>query len=241
MVGSLLASALAVRGRSVKPAGPISWLFTFRGVGLVRRTARRDYLSGFQHPIRQAMDIRLIARLVRAKLCERSTYILALVVGSLINLYGQLLVPWLRGAGDPFAVFASELETRPWLTLLSIFLGFAFPLCVGTYSSVATRYKNRRIESIADFPDRKPDPVFRARESGALVEVGAATRELFDRYGVDSAQGILGEDVWRRIVGGETPGSGHRIFFEREKAEYAVSHARTPNGDINVYLSRLGV
>jgi hypothetical protein len=62
---------------------------------------------------------------------------------------------------------------------------------------------------------------------------------MFSRYGIDTAQGILGEEVWSRIVREEKTGSGHRVFFEREGVEYVVSHARTPAGEINVYLSRL--
>jgi hypothetical protein len=62
---------------------------------------------------------------------------------------------------------------------------------------------------------------------------------MFARYGIDTAQSILGEEVWSCIVAEEQAGSGHRVFFEREGVEYAVSHARTTSGRINVYLSRL--
>ena len=136
------------------------------------------------------MKIDLIFRLVKEKLRDRHTYAVALVVGTLINLYGQLLVPWLRGGADPFSVFGHELHERPALTLFSMFLGFAFPLCVGVYSSVATRYKNRRVESIADFPERKPDPVFRANQSGEVIEAGATTLDYFRKYGISRAQNL---------------------------------------------------
>ena len=117
------------------------------------------------------MQGQLITRLVADKLRDRTTYYVALVVGTLINGFGQLLVPWFRGDADPFVVFAAEWQMRPGLTLFSIFLAYAFPFCVGIYSAVAVRYKNRRLESIADFPERKPDPVFRATRSGPLVEL----------------------------------------------------------------------
>jgi hypothetical protein len=198
----------------------------------------RHILEFTHRTVGRAMELRLILRFLRDKLSERATYILAAVVGTLINLYGQLLVPWLRGVDDPFAMFAYEVETRPWLTLLSVFLGYAFPFCVGTYSSVTTRYKNRRLESIADFPERKPDPVFRATESGHVVEAGAATREMFLQYGVENAQGILGDNIWRQILNEERSEGAHRFFFEQEGVEYIVSHARTSAGEINVYLSR---
>ena len=185
------------------------------------------------------MDFQLIRRLTADKLAEPSTYILAGVVGTLINGYGQLLVPWFRGWADPFAALSAEFGARPGLTLFSIFLAYAFPLCVGVYSAVAARYQARRFESIADFPDRKPDPVFRAASSGRIVETGATTRALFEAYGVARAQDILGEETWAEIQSKSVPGCGHKIFFEAEGAAYAVSHAPTENKAINVYLTRL--
>ncbi len=193
-----------------------------------------------QMPVsRGPMDFRLIRRLVSEKLRDRTTYVLAAVVGTLISAYGQLLVPWLRSNANPFAAFADEFSRTPVLTALSVFLAYAFPFCVGVYSAVAARYKNRRVESIADFPERKPDPVFRADKDGQLVEVGAATQALFDRYHVDCAQKILGEAVWAQIVSNE-PADGHTsVFFEAEDAEYLVAHAPTTNDEINVYLTRI--
>ena len=185
------------------------------------------------------MDFRLIRRLVAEKLRDRSTYVVALIVGTLINLYGQLLVPWLRGLGNPFELLAVEFSERLGLAVLSIFLAYAFPVCVGIYSSVATRYKTRRFESVADFPDRKPDPVFRVARDGKIVELGAATRELFDTYKVATAQQILGEKIWAKIVVMDGPGNSGTVFFEAEGASYIVSHAPTNDDQINVYLTRL--
>jgi hypothetical protein len=185
------------------------------------------------------MDYRLIRRLIGDKLRDRTTYTLAFIVGTLINAYGQLLVPWFRGFEDPFARFASEFEIRPWLTLFSVFLAYAFPFCVGTYSAVAARYKIRRFESIADFPERKPDPVFRVNKQGRLVEAGATTRSFFDKYGIDSAQKILGEEVWSQIVLNGMGARNFKIFFEAEGAEYIVTHVPTANEEINIYLTRV--
>ena len=165
------------------------------------------------------MDFRLIGRLIGDKLSDRTTYGLAAVVGALINVYGQLLVPWFRSNANPFSTFANELQHNPSLTLFSIFLAFAFPFCVGIYSAVASRYKNRRIESIADFPERKPDPVFRATKSGQLVEVGANTQKFFDRYEIDCAQKILGEVVWAEIISSEPADRRIEIYFEAEDAQ----------------------
>ena len=110
---------------------------------------------------------------------------------------------------------------------------------MGIYSSVATRYKNRRIESIADFPERKPDPVFRATQSGKLVEVGAATQNFFDKYEIDSAQAILGEEIWDEIISGKRAEIGTTIYFAAEDVNFLVAHAPTANDEINIYLSRL--
>ena len=112
------------------------------------------------------MDSSLILQLVATKLRDRSTYVLALVVGAIINLYGQYLLPWFRGSFDPSTDFLIEYEIRPEITVFSVFLGFAFPFFVGLYSAVATRYKNRRIEAISRLPEFSPDPMFRADRSG---------------------------------------------------------------------------
>ena len=185
------------------------------------------------------MDFRLIRRLIVDKLHDRTTYGVAAVVGTLISAYGHLLVPWIRSDVNPFTAFAAEMGRAPILTLFSIFLAYAFPFCVGTYSAVAVRYKNRRIESIADFPERKPDPVFRAARDGRLVEVGANTQRMFEKYQIDCAQNILGETIWADIVSDKPVDGQIRIFFEAEGAEYLVAHAPTENDEINVYLTRL--
>ncbi len=185
------------------------------------------------------MDMALIIRLISDKLRDRTTYVLAFIVGTLINLYGQLLVPWFRDGGNAFTVFSDEFIRRPGLTTFSVFLAYAFPFCVGIYSAVAARYKNRRLESIADFPERKPDPVFRATVDGSLVEVGANTRKFFETYNVDCAQKILGDEGWG-MVKADRQGHHHiTVMFEPEGAQYLVRHAPTNNDQINVYLTRL--
>ncbi len=185
------------------------------------------------------MDGALIRRLLGDKLRDAETYWIAAVVGTLINGYGQLLVPWFRGAGDPFAAWAAECQVRPALTTFSVILAYAFPLAVGVTSSVITRYKNRRIESVADFPERKPDPVFRAARDGRLVEIGAATSEFFRKYNVDTAQSILGEAVWSEIVAARAPGGGQLIYFDAENSYYVVSYAPTAQDQVNVYMTQL--
>ncbi len=185
------------------------------------------------------MDSRLVGHLIKDKMHDRTTYVLALIVGTLINAYGQLLVPWFRTGTDPFVQFIAEFAQRPRLTLFSVFLAFAFPFCVGIYSAVAARYKNRRIESIADFPEKKPDPVFRASRDGQLVEVGETTQEFFNRFQIDCAQKILGEDTWDYIVTNEETDKRVVIRFGAEGEKYLVSHTPTRNNQINVYMTRL--
>lgn len=185
------------------------------------------------------MDFRLLGRLISDKLRDRTTYVLALVVGVLINGYGQLLVPWFRSGTNPFASFAQELDSRPALTLFSVFLAFAFPFCVGIYSAVAARYKNRRVESIADFPERKPGPVFRAKRDGQLVEVGANTQAFFTRFQISRAQQLLGDGVWAKIISGERQKERIVIRFEAEGEKYLVEHAPTRDDELNVYMTRL--
>ena len=185
------------------------------------------------------MEFRFLARLLNEKLHDRTTYILAAVVGSLINGYGQLLVPWLRSNLNPFEVFLTEINTRPTWTILSVFLAFAFPFCVGIYSAVASRYKNRRIESLASFPEQKPDPVFRAKKDGQFVEVGANTQKFFSRFNIANAPGILGDDIWSKIISGEQPGSNFVTNFDAEGIKYVVVYALTRDEEINVYMTRV--
>jgi hypothetical protein len=185
------------------------------------------------------MNYSLIGKLIADKFRDPSTYYVAAVVGTLINLYGQLLVPWFRSNSNPFSLFAGELKEQTELTLFSIFLAYAFPVCVGVYSAVASRYKNRRLESIADFPERKPDPVFRADRSGHLVEVGAKTQALFDKHDVQTAQTILGSDIWEQLLVGDLPNDQAVINFESEGARYLVAYAPTHNDQINIYLTRV--
>ncbi len=185
------------------------------------------------------MDFQLIGRLIVDKLHDRTTYVLAAIVGTLINGYGQLLVPWFRSGNNPFTTFSAEFEARPFLTLFSIFLAFAFPFCVGIYSAVAARYKNRRVESIADFPERKPDPVFRVRRDGQVVEVGANTQAFFTNFQIDRAQQLLGDEVWAKITSDEDTGGRLVVYFEAEGENYLVAHAPTRNNEINIYMTRL--
>ena len=164
---------------------------------------------------------------------------LAFVIGTLINAYGHLMVPWFRGVSNPFTQFADELYRRPGLTFFSVFVAYAFPLCVGTYSVVVSRYRNRRMESIADFPEKNPDPVFRATRDGQVVEAGAETQRLFEKHQITRAQEIIGEDVWGNISSQQDRKEGYSVYFLPEHAHYLVNFRPTDGDQINVYMTRL--
>jgi len=185
------------------------------------------------------MNFKLLSKLVSDKLKDRGTYILALIVGTLINAYGQLLVPWFRNGLNPFEELADELQRNTGLTVFSIFLAYAFPFFVGTYSAVTTRYKNRRIESIADFPERKPDPVFRVSRDGKMVEVGAETQRMFERHGIETAQCILGDAVWDKVQADHQGDNRYTVRFDKENTDYLVTYTPTNEDQINIYMTRL--
>lgn len=185
------------------------------------------------------MNYKLIRSLISDKLHDRGTYILAFVIGTMINLYGQFLVPWFRDKGSPLEGFITELQTNTGLLLFSIFIAYAFPFCVGTYSVVVTRYKNRRMESIADFPEQKPDPVFRATREGLLLEVGAETQRMFDRHNITKAQHIIGDEKWERILSEDTAHCNTRIHFDAGGVDYLVTSKQLENTHINIYMTRL--
>jgi hypothetical protein len=188
------------------------------------------------------VDLAALRAYLVEKLKEPGTYGTAFVVGTLINLYGHALVPWLRGRPQTLAGFVDELRHEPGLMTTSILLGYVFPFLVGTYSAVVTRYRARRTESRAQFPDLKPDPVFRASPDGRILEAGAGTEALFRRHGVARAQDVIGEGAWERLVlaarAGGPPPDG-RVFFEPESAWYLVGYAPSREGAVNVYLTRV--
>ena len=99
------------------------------------------------------MKSRLILRLIGEKLRDRGTYVLAFVVGSIINIYGQFLLPWFRGSFDPATDFLIEFEIRPDITIISVAMGYAFPLCVSIYTAVAVRYKSRATSAVTSLPE----------------------------------------------------------------------------------------
>lgn len=70
---------------------------------------------------------------------DRRAWRIALVVGTLINLYGQLLVPWLHGQPDVVSAWLDRASAHPGTTALSTALGYLFPLGVSVYSAAGAR------------------------------------------------------------------------------------------------------
>ena len=174
------------------------------------------------------------------QLRARGTLLTALVVGTLINAYGQVLVPLLRGRGAVTEELVRNLEETPLLGAVSIALGFIFPLFVSAYASARARVELGAAASLARFPDLKPDPVFRAQQDGTIIEAGAQTRILFERHGVGRAQDIIGSALWERIAAA----AGHSedfpapetVHFPPADRWYVVTASTAPDG-INFYLA----
>jgi len=189
-----------------------------------------------------SQDSKLFGAFLLKRLGAPSTWVTAAVVGTFINLYGLALVPWLRGS-DPVTSFLVQLEATPAVSLLSILLGYLFPVGVGVYSSASMLFATRHTASLADFPDRKPDPVFRVDADGVVVDAGRETSALFQEHGVHRAADILGAGAWRQITGeaAGTAVAGEQmvIHFERADRWYLVAWARGTNEHLNLYLTSI--
>lgn len=179
-------------------------------------------------------------RTFAARMTRRSTWVTALIVGTLINVYGQILVPLLRGADGPLTGLRDGFVDAPGLALLSVALGYLFPLGVSALAAARTQHEHRGVASLAQFPDLKPDPVFRATPGGEVIEAGAQTRRMFDLHGVRCAQDLLGDEAWSRITSAVNRAGvlpvPESIFYEPDGHWYAVTAARSPDG-INVYMA----
>ncbi|MAA78920.1 MAG: hypothetical protein CL916_06640 [Deltaproteobacteria bacterium] len=86
------------------------------------------------------------------KLQKKDTYIVALVVGSLITVYGQFIVPYLRNEVDVWGIFTSKMLAQPNLSLFSILLAYLFPIGVQLHATIVTRL--REIQTQAQIPRR---------------------------------------------------------------------------------------
>jgi hypothetical protein len=78
-----------------------------------------------------------------APLRQGSAWRVAAVVGTLINLYGQLLVPWLNGEPSVLEAFRERALLHPGTTASSLAVAYLFPLGVSVYSAAAARRSRR--------------------------------------------------------------------------------------------------
>jgi hypothetical protein len=177
---------------------------------------------------------RSLSSYVTARLKAPSTYLLAAVVGTLINFYGHILVPWLKGDAEPWASFLHEIQHHPETTALSIIIAYLFPVAVSVYSAATTRHSTRHFESRALFPDTKPDPVFRVAKGGQITEMGATTEQLFVEHQIESASDFFGQEAWLARQSGKRP-QGTRVMCERLGQAFIVSTSNGPDGSIHVY------
>jgi len=72
-----------------------------------------------------------------------------------------------------------------------------------------------------------------------LVEVGENTQKFFERFQIDCAQQILGEEAWGKITSNEQSDERIIVHFEAEGEKYLVAHTPTKNDQINIYMTRL--
>ena len=81
----------------------------------------------------------MASEFARQKLNERGTYKVAFVVGTLINLYGHFLVPYLRGREDIAANLLVEFQQRPVLNMCSILIAYMLPIGVQVVATVKAK------------------------------------------------------------------------------------------------------
>ena len=93
----------------------------------------------------------------------------------------------------------------------------------------------------AAFIDSKPDPAFRAAADGRIIDADSSTRAQLTRCGLDTAQDVLGVELWERIC--ETQRSGRQlpretyIRVEALDDSFFVAHSAGADGAANIYLT----
>jgi hypothetical protein len=91
----------------------------------------------------------LIVRFGFEKLTESGTYIVASVVGTLITIYGQLIVPFLRNQPDVWDTFGQKIIEGPRLSLFSIALAYLFPIGVQLQATISAQIRVYRRKEAA--------------------------------------------------------------------------------------------
>jgi hypothetical protein len=126
--------------------------------------------------------------------------------------------------------------------LTSVAVAYLFPFVVGVFSAVVARYRGRRFEARALFPDFSLNPVFRATERGELVELGSRTRELFERHEIYQVQDIFGEQHWSELLeaarSGRSGPPGSTFASTSLRSSYRVWLALGPQKTVLVSMEK---
>jgi hypothetical protein len=190
-----------------------------------------------------SFEAKLVSRYAVEKLKDPATYRLAFVVGTLINAYGHIVVPALRGHPDVWGNFLTEFSDSPVLASFSILLAYLFPIAVQIHSAVRTRMRGHASELRATFPDSKPDPVFRAAPDGKIIDAGETTRTILNKHKLEQAQDVLGDELFAQII--KLQEKGARLPRETAikiaplQASYLVVHSPASDGAVNIYLTEV--
>ncbi len=80
------------------------------------------------------------------------TRYIVLITGTLINFYGQIIVPYFRGERNPIELIGQELINHPVLFSVTVIMAYIFPLCVSlvTTESVIKHYKVKNSANLTD-------------------------------------------------------------------------------------------
>jgi hypothetical protein len=191
----------------------------------------------------QRFEARVLSRYAIDKLRDGGTYRVAFTVGTLINAFGHFLVPYMRGREDVAGRFVEEFQSHPLLVIVSVLIAYLFPVAVQVHAAVTSRMRGHGAELRAEFPDSKPDPVFRAAPDGQIIDAGAATRSLLQKHDLSTAQDVLGDSLWARVCDlqqqGERLPPGTEVRVGALGASFLVTHAPSGNGAVNLYLTEL--
>ena len=207
----------------------------------------QDTLDELRETQSRLVDVesRLVSKYAVEKLRDPSTYKVAFTVGTLISLFGHFLVPYLRGQTEVLSLFMNELNSRPILAAISIAIAYVFPVIVQVHSAVRSRMSGRLAELRAAFPDSKPDPVFRAAPDGHISDAGANTRVLLNRHGLNTAQEVLGTELWQQVLEHQRAGRrlarGTHVRIDALGDTYYVAHSPAADGAVNLYLTEAEV
>ena len=118
----------------IPTSNDINELIDVLNLQLVNTTLDDKYIPTWQLAIRFGSQ----------KLQDRGTYLVALVVGSLITVYGQFVVPYLRNELGVWDTFVEKMLERPKLSIFSILLAYLFPIGVQLQATIVTRLREYR-------------------------------------------------------------------------------------------------